>query len=384
MFERPEGIENCRIWMDGCFDFVHHGHAGAMLQARQLGKELYVGIHSDEDILKNKGPVVMTLKERVKAVEACKWSTQPVPDAPYVTDPKVMDGYGCKYVVHGDDITTDANGEDCYQEVKDLGKFVVVKRTPNISTTDLVGRMLLMSKDHHFQPIRDIDNHSLLDKKDNLDKFAKYATDETGLKPGSGVYLNIDTDKELHTLVEPSKEILNKYKSIAYVDGGFDLFHPGHIEALRLVKQNALKDGCAIIVGVHDDHTINNVKGLNYPIMNIFERALCILQCAYVDGIVLGAPFSPTSQFLSKLPGTVAAVYHGPTQVEEEPYAEAKQNGLFKEIGPHEFANINTEFIVHRVLNNKEAYEARQKAKGWKADHEAQLRVQEQSRHKSS
>lgn len=25
MFERPEGIENCRIWMDGCFDFVHHG-----------------------------------------------------------------------------------------------------------------------------------------------------------------------------------------------------------------------------------------------------------------------------------------------------------------------------------------------------------------------
>lgn len=355
-----------------------------MLQARQLGKELYVGVHSDEDILKNKGPVVMTLKERVKAVEACKWSTQPVPNAPYVTDPKVMDEYGCKYVVHGDDITTDANGEDCYQEVKDLGKFVVVKRTPNILTTDLVGRMLLMSKDHHYQPIRNIDNHSLLDKKDNLDKFAKYATDETGLKPGSGVYLNIDTDKELHTLVEPSKGTLKKYTSIAYVDGGFDLFHPGHIEALRLVKQNALRDGCAVIVGVHDDHTINEVKGLNYPIMNIFERALCILQCAYVDGIVLGAPFSATSQFLSKLPGTVAAVYHGPTQVEEEPYAEAKQNGLFKEIGPHEFANINTEFIVHRVLNNKEAYEARQKAKGWKADHEAQLRLQEQSRHKSS
>ena len=25
MFERPEGIENCRIWVDGCFDFAHHG-----------------------------------------------------------------------------------------------------------------------------------------------------------------------------------------------------------------------------------------------------------------------------------------------------------------------------------------------------------------------
>lgn len=41
------------------------GHAGAMLQARRLGKELVVGIHSDEDIMDNKGPTVMTLKERL-------------------------------------------------------------------------------------------------------------------------------------------------------------------------------------------------------------------------------------------------------------------------------------------------------------------------------
>ena len=40
------------------------GHAGAMLQARRLGTELLVGIHSDEDIAENKGPTVMTLEER--------------------------------------------------------------------------------------------------------------------------------------------------------------------------------------------------------------------------------------------------------------------------------------------------------------------------------
>lgn len=43
---------------------VRQGHAGAMLQARQLGNELLVGIHSDESILENKGPTVMTLEER--------------------------------------------------------------------------------------------------------------------------------------------------------------------------------------------------------------------------------------------------------------------------------------------------------------------------------
>lgn len=25
MYERPAGIENSRIWIDGCFDFAHHG-----------------------------------------------------------------------------------------------------------------------------------------------------------------------------------------------------------------------------------------------------------------------------------------------------------------------------------------------------------------------
>lgn len=40
------------------------GHAGAMVQARQLGDELYVGVHSDEAILANKGPTVMNLEER--------------------------------------------------------------------------------------------------------------------------------------------------------------------------------------------------------------------------------------------------------------------------------------------------------------------------------
>jgi ethanolamine-phosphate cytidylyltransferase len=36
-----------------------------MLQARRLGDELLVGVHSDEAILENKGPTVMIMKERL-------------------------------------------------------------------------------------------------------------------------------------------------------------------------------------------------------------------------------------------------------------------------------------------------------------------------------
>lgn len=45
------------------------GHAGAMVQARQLGDELYVGVHSDEEIMANKGPTVMTLEERLQPID---------------------------------------------------------------------------------------------------------------------------------------------------------------------------------------------------------------------------------------------------------------------------------------------------------------------------
>lgn len=364
-----------------------------MLQARQLGKELFVGVHSDEEILHNKGPVVMTLAERMTAVEACKWVTQAVADAPYVTDPAVMKQYGCEYVVHGDDITTDDNGEDCYQTVKDLGLFVVVKRTPNILTTDLVGRMLLMSKTHHYAPFNKVGVLPFDDQQ--VEKFRQYASDASGLRPGSVVY-TYDGGERLHEIVAPSPTNAHAYEhsGIFYIDGGFDLFHPGHIEALRVVRQAADEYNSAegksprVIVGIHDDHTVNVEKGLNYPIMNIFERSLCVLQCRYVDGIVLGAPYTPTANlFLSKLPGPVLRVYHGLPDVRDsqglDPYEQLKgatDGPRFTAIGPHKFDDINTEVIVNRVLSNKAAYEARQKKKGWKAQIEKDLKEQESMR----
>jgi len=52
------------LWHYPCELLTLLGHAGAVVQARQLGDELYVGVHSDEAILENKGPTVMNLKER--------------------------------------------------------------------------------------------------------------------------------------------------------------------------------------------------------------------------------------------------------------------------------------------------------------------------------
>ena len=52
--------------------------------------------------------------------------------------------------MHGDDMSTTADGKDAYEEVKLAGRMKIVKRTEGISTTDLVGRLLLMTKQHHI------------------------------------------------------------------------------------------------------------------------------------------------------------------------------------------------------------------------------------------
>ncbi|KAF2150607.1 phosphoethanolamine [Myriangium duriaei CBS 260.36] len=414
-------IEDDRIWIDGCFDFSHHGHAGAMLQARRLGTELLVGVHSDQAILENKGPTVMNLDERIIAVNACRWSTKAIPHAPYVTSLPWISHYGCRYVVHGDDITSDSSGEDCYRFVKQAGRFKIVKRTPGISTTDLVGRMLLCTRNHFIKNLHRVlngtegpggDTERLNAGNEMRQRIQEYATDESGHKPLVPVWTctatsaSADADNftgHVESLVDGVAPLPGQ--TIVYVDGGFDLFTPGHMEFLKTVVEaesaGAKADGwfdqahaqkrisahgrdyspVYLVAGVHDDAVVNRWKGFNYPIMNIFERGLCVLQCKSVSAVVFSAPFAPSTSFLEKLPYKVSAVYHGPTVSAppgHDPYADAKASGLYREIEAHAYADINATSIVDRILRSREMYEERQRVKGVKGIGEEAVRRREE------
>lgn len=209
-----------RIWVDGCFDMMHYGHANALRQARELGDYLVVGVHSDADIMKNKGIPVMTEQERYAAVAACKWVDEVVPGAPYVTELEVMDKYGCDYCVHGDDLVTTADGTDTYGKVKAAGRFWEVKRTQGISTTELVGRMLLMTRDHH-QSLEAKHEEPASDSKET--KVASPYTAGPKMMPSN------------HRLVQFSQPIREPKEGdrIVYVDGAFDLFRTRPLAAMQ-------------------------------------------------------------------------------------------------------------------------------------------------------
>lgn len=69
----PIEKKKVRAYIDGCYDIMHSGHYNAIRQAKSLCDELVVGIHSNAEILRQKGPPVMSDEERLATVRACKW-----------------------------------------------------------------------------------------------------------------------------------------------------------------------------------------------------------------------------------------------------------------------------------------------------------------------
>ena len=78
----------------------------------------------------------------------------------------------------------------------------------------------------------------------------------------------------------------------------------------------------------------------------------------------------PSKAYLSRLPfGQPDVIYHGPTHfipLTQDPYVDAKALGIYQDIGSHDFQNVNAGEIVHRIMESRQLYEARQKAKGEK------------------
>ncbi|KAL1251550.1 hypothetical protein QQF64_019346 [Cirrhinus molitorella] len=339
-----------RVWCDGCYDMVHYGHSNQLRQAKAMGDYLVVGVHTDEEIAKHKGPPVFTQAERYKMIRAIKWVDEIVEGAPYVTTLETLDKYNCDFCVHGDDITLTVDGKDTYDEVKRMGRYRECKRTPGVSTTDLVGRMLLLTKSHHSN----VDNTAYQLHTDNFGKGPK------GHSPWTGVCQFLQTSQKIIQFASGKEP--QPGDTIIYVAGAFDLFHIGHVDFLETVHKQAEKP--YVIVGLHFDQEVNRYKGKNYPIMNIHERTLSVLACRYVSEVVIGAPYAVGKDLLDHF--KVDLVCHGKTEVfldtdRTDPYAEPKKRGIFRILDSGN--NLTTDDIVQRIIENRLQFEARNQKK---------------------
>lgn len=338
----PKAPGVVRIWVDGCFDMMHFGHANALRQASKLGTELFVGCHSDKEVMQYKGPPIMHAEERYEALRACKWVNIVVENYPYCTRLKDVERFDIDFVVHGDDISVGLDGCNSYQEIIDAGKLKIVKRTEGISTTDLVGRMLLCTKNHMLGSVDDI----------SIEAEMVETTTSTRYLTTSRKIVQFSNNRS----PKPGD-------CVVYVDGSFDLFHIGHIKCLE--KARSLGD--YLIVGIYEDQLINRMKGKNYPIMNLNERVLGVLSCRYVDEVVMGVPFDVTKDVIDGLHvdlvvgGKQADALDSPESEMQSPYEVAKRLGIYREVDSD--CTLTTDSLIERVVNNRVAFLKRQMEK---------------------
>ena len=90
---------------------------------------------------------------------------------------------------------------------------------------------------------------------------------------------------------------------VVMITGAFDLFNVGHVEALARAK----KLGDFLLVGIHDDSTVNSLRGENFPIMNLHERALSVLSCKHVDEVIIGCPWKLTKDLITSMNVSIVA-----------------------------------------------------------------------------
>lgn len=79
-----------------------------------------------------------------------------------------------------------------------------------------------------------------------------------------------------------------------YIDGIYDLFHAGHINTLKNIKN--MENNVKLIVGLINDKDATNYK--RKPIINETNRYIMLESCKYVDEIITNAPLFITKDFM--------------------------------------------------------------------------------------
>ncbi|KIL60710.1 hypothetical protein M378DRAFT_83437 [Amanita muscaria Koide BX008] len=148
----PPSGRPVRIYADGVYDLFHFGHALQLRQAKSSfpSVHLLVGVNSDEQVREHKSRTVMNHQERLEAVRHCRWVDEVVPDAPWIIDNKFLEKYQIDYVAHDEDPYISAGQADVYGHLKEQGKFLPTRRTPGISTSDLLERIVSGYRNRDF------------------------------------------------------------------------------------------------------------------------------------------------------------------------------------------------------------------------------------------
>lgn len=126
------------IYVDMVADLFHYGHVEYLKQCKRMCNFLKVGIHNDKDVEKYKRTPVLTMEERIKVVESCKYVDEVIPNAPIHVTPEFLKANNIQRVVHANDISLQSI-QDMYGDI--FNELLFVPYTVGISTTEIIKRV---------------------------------------------------------------------------------------------------------------------------------------------------------------------------------------------------------------------------------------------------
>jgi len=134
-------------------------------------------------------------------------------------------------------------------------------------------------------------------------------------------------------------------EKIVATNGCFDILHAGHVSYLELAREL----GDILVVGINDDETVRDLKGVGRPINHIEDRVKILSSIRYVDLVVIFHEIS-ASRFLEVIKPDVY-VKGGDYSLDDLPECEQavlEENVLDIQILP-ELTGRSTTNIIQRI-----------------------------------
>ncbi len=110
--------------------------------------------------------------------------------------------------------------------------------------------------------------------------------------------------------------------TIVYMDGVFDLFHRGHLEAIRKAKN--IRPNVHLIIGLCGDFEVTDYK--RKPFFSEDDRYQILSSIKEVDQVVFPGPLVMTKEFVDK--HKIDLIVHGFADMSDLD----KQMGFFKDV----------------------------------------------------
>jgi cytidyltransferase-like protein len=203
-------------------------------------------------------------------------------------------------------------------------------------------------QDEHYLPMQPISRAArrpTLHKKERLFQYLEEQSQREDSWFGGAIVTEECSDDK-----EQSSNGLPRPKCTVYMDGVFDLFHMGHLEAIRICA----KLGNRVLIGVTGDADAAGYKRL--PVVPESERTAIVRALREVDGVICPCPLIVTQEFIQAQ--GIDLVVHGfandeDARRQEEFFAIPMQAGKFKRISY--YRGISTTERLQRICADAES-----------------------------